>query len=394
MKIALFPGTFLPQTGGAEIVTHQLARHLQARGHTVVVLTWWGFWRRQPSGLPYPVRPFLPRTFTWQNLSAWPGFGHHAAFAEFQIAALQKWHRFDLWHAHLAFPAAALLARILPRLHVPYVVTCHGGDVCTLPEIQYGLRLNPHVDVAVRHALQQARAVIAISSLMEETLASIVTDRQKIVRIPNGIDTAGFSPAAEPPGGDTGTRSLRLLSVSRGDRVKNTPFIADIGAVLKARGVAFRWDIIGRNNEELERRAAALGLTAEVVVRGEIPALASVAGPASAPPPLLDAYRQADVVVVPSLFESFSLVAGEAMACGKPVVASSACGCRDLIQPGINGQLAKPRSASDFADKILACIPADNRPMPSAEIAAGIAAQYSWEKITAAYEQLYRRVVS
>ncbi len=394
MKIALFPGTFLPQTGGAEIVTHQLARHLQARGHTVVVLTWWGFWRRQPPDLPYPVRPFLPRTFTWQNLSAWPGFGNHAAFAEFQIAALQKWHRFDLWHAHLAFPAAALLARILPRLHVPYVVTCHGGDVCTLPEIQYGLRLNPHVDVAVRNALQQARAVIAISSLMEETLAAIVADRQKIVRIPNGIDTAGFSPAAEPPGGDTGTRPLRLLSVSRGDRVKNTPFIADIGAVLKSRRLPFQWEVIGRNNEELRDRAAALGLSGEIIIRGEIPALAARRDPAPAASALRAAYHRADVVVVPSLFESFSLVAGEAMACGKPVVASSACGCRDLIQPGINGQLAKPRSAADFADKILACIPANNSRMHSAEIAAGIAAQYSWEKITAAYEQLYRRVVS
>jgi len=64
-------------------------------------------------------------------------------------------------------------------------------------------------------------------------------------------------------------------------------------------------------------------------------------------------YCAADVVVVPSRQESFSMVSSESIACGTPVVAFDATGPRDIIDHKENGYLAKSYDSSDFATGIL-----------------------------------------
>ncbi len=60
-----------------------------------------------------------------------------------------------------------------------------------------------------------------------------------------------------------------------------------------------------------------------------------------------------NIVVVPSRFEGFGLTAIEAMACGKPVVASNLDGLAEIIQHGINGFLVDSEDINEFAEKIV-----------------------------------------
>ncbi|HOV11474.1 MAG TPA: glycosyltransferase family 4 protein [Bacteroidales bacterium] len=60
-----------------------------------------------------------------------------------------------------------------------------------------------------------------------------------------------------------------------------------------------------------------------------------------------------DIVVVPSRFEGFGLTAIEAMACGKPVVASNVDGLAEIIQDGENGFLVASEDVNGFADCIV-----------------------------------------
>jgi glycosyltransferase involved in cell wall biosynthesis len=64
-------------------------------------------------------------------------------------------------------------------------------------------------------------------------------------------------------------------------------------------------------------------------------------------------YGASDVVVVPSLQEAWGLVATEAMACGKPVVASRVGGLPDQVIDGYNGFLVPPMDSKALADRIL-----------------------------------------
>lgn len=71
---------------------------------------------------------------------------------------------------------------------------------------------------------------------------------------------------------------------------------------------------------------------------------------------VVDAYRCADVFVLPSLYENLPNTIAEAMACGIPTVAFAVGGIPDMIVSGQTGFLAKPYDVTDLADGIRACL--------------------------------------
>lgn len=68
---------------------------------------------------------------------------------------------------------------------------------------------------------------------------------------------------------------------------------------------------------------------------------------------LVPFYQQAELFVLPSIFEPFGMTTIEAMACGKPVVASKLGGIRNVISSGENGFLIDPSNFSEFADAMI-----------------------------------------
>jgi len=64
-------------------------------------------------------------------------------------------------------------------------------------------------------------------------------------------------------------------------------------------------------------------------------------------------YANADITVVPSLFESFGQVAVESMACGTPVVAFDTSGLKDIVSHKIDGYLAKPFDVTELSEGII-----------------------------------------
>lgn len=67
---------------------------------------------------------------------------------------------------------------------------------------------------------------------------------------------------------------------------------------------------------------------------------------------LQQAYSAADVMIVPSVQESFGQTASEALACGTPVIAFKATGLKDIVEHQISGYLAKPYEVKDLAQGI------------------------------------------
>jgi glycosyltransferase involved in cell wall biosynthesis len=71
---------------------------------------------------------------------------------------------------------------------------------------------------------------------------------------------------------------------------------------------------------------------------------------------LFGVIRSAKLVILPSLFENFSNAGLEAMALGKPVVATHGTAFEEIIQDGVNGFLVEPGDAEALAQKILSCL--------------------------------------
>ncbi len=101
-------------------------------------------------------------------------------------------------------------------------------------------------------------------------------------------------------------------------------------------------------------------------------------------------YSAAEMVVVPSHYESFGMVALEAMACGTPVVASQVGGLAFLVQDGVTGYTIPDGDPVVLCDKLLALLGDAELRMKMGERAEQLARDYDWKKIAKRIVELYR----
>jgi glycosyltransferase involved in cell wall biosynthesis len=211
-------------------------------------------------------------------------------------SALTRRGRFDGVEGHFVLPSGviALVAARLRRL--PLVVYAHGADVRDMANRNAVYRM------LARHVLRGADAVVTNS---RETAGYVAALGARATVVPPGIDLSRFSPEPLPQergvlylGGDLSHKGIDIARV-----------LADT--------------LVGPGIRELDP--------------SEVPALMS----------------EHTVVLVPSRAEPFGLVAAEAIASGRWVVASAVGGLLDIVGEGANGSLV---SDGDFAGA-LASVP-------------------------------------
>ena len=265
------------------------------------------------------------------------------------IARLIEKSQPNLLHAHFAYPEGwtAYLARASCKRRIPLVVTLHGYDILVEPSVGYGLRLSKRYDALVRRVLNAADAVIVASRAVYDEAAKLVEDVEKLYLIPNQVDVEKFNPELN---GDIIRRKYAVEGKQVVFTLRHHRPVYGISYLLLAaklilnakKDIVF---IIGGGGPLLNYHrelAGKLGISPYVIFTGEIPREIV---------PLY--YAASDVVVVPSLQEAWGLVATEAMACGKPVVASRVGGLPDQVIDGFNGFLVPPRDPKALADRIL-----------------------------------------
>jgi D-inositol-3-phosphate glycosyltransferase len=104
-------------------------------------------------------------------------------------------------------------------------------------------------------------------------------------------------------------------------------------------------------------------------------------------------YSAAEIVIVPSHYESFGMVALEAMACGTPVVASQVGGLAFLIQDGITGYHVPVGDPEALCDRITALLSDPELRTRLGNQAALFAERYQWQNISTQIRTLYHEVL-
>jgi len=96
---------------------------------------------------------------------------------------------------------------------------------------------------------------------------------------------------------------------------------------------------------------------------------------------------------MPSHYESFGMVALEAMACGIPVVASQVGGLAYLVKDGVTGYVVPDGDVAALSDCLMALLTNPELRQQMGEKAAEEALNYTWEKITARILDLYENIL-
>jgi glycosyltransferase involved in cell wall biosynthesis len=213
--------------------------------------------------------------------------------------------------------------------------------LCHVHEAQEQLgRLQGRVLIA---PLLAAALVVANSDATRRWLTAHflrLRSRTRVVRI--GYRFGPVPPPPQRPADDP----ARIVLVGRLNPIKGQDTAIEATALLRAQGHQVVLELVGdvfRGYEpvrdQLREQSARLGIADQVVFTG------FVADPT-------EAYRRADVVVIPSVIESFGMVAVEACAQARPVVASSVGGLPEIVVDGTTGLLIPPRDPQALATAV------------------------------------------
>jgi D-inositol-3-phosphate glycosyltransferase len=104
-------------------------------------------------------------------------------------------------------------------------------------------------------------------------------------------------------------------------------------------------------------------------------------------------YSAAELLVMPSHYESFGMVALESMACGTPVVASRVGGLAFLVQDDVNGYSVPDGDIDALSEKITLLLRDPQHRQKLGQQAITYAQDYAWEKITARIADLYQELL-
>ncbi len=170
--------------------------------------------------------------------------------------------------------------------------------------------------------------------------------------------------------------------------------IGFLGRLVLEKGLNVFADVIA----ELERR----GVAHKVLIIGDGPArddlrerlpTAIMAG-FQAGNDLGRAVASLDILLNPSVTETFGNVTLEAMACGVAVVAADATGARTLVAPGRSGELIAPTDIAGYADAIAAYAADPARLRAAGEAGRTLAQDYQWDRVNQAVLDAYLAIVN
>ncbi len=301
------------------------------------------------------------------------------------LARLFRRRRFDVIHTHSSKAGGlgrvgALLARTkTPVVHTPHTFAFTFTD-------QFGPRKRG-LFLRIERFLGRRTARLVHVSLSErrDVAPFRIVPPERAVVIPNGIDAARYADV-------DGNLVRRELGLAGGAFLVGT-----VGLLNEAKGHVHLIDAARRVRERfpgvviviagdgglrgaLERRIREAGLDGTVRLLGYRTDVDRI-------------LAALDLFVLPSLWEGLPYVVLEAMASGRPVIASDVNGARDLVADGVTGRLVRPAHPDALADAILQLLedPASRERFARAG-RERVRSDYSLERMIEQYVDLYRSI--
>ena len=231
------------------------------------------------------------------------------------VRAMRRWKP-DVVHAHSTF-AGGVVRTLSLAMPLPPIVYCPHGWVFDVAQSSAGRRLTRTAERALSHRCER---IVAISAAEHRQGLDAGISAAKLVIVRNGIGTQGCEAVA-----DWKDDRLKVLFVGRLDRQKGVDVLLD---AVRGLGDSVCVRIVGEQVLMGESSLAHANQIAHVEFLGWL-----------AQPDVAAQLNAADVVVMPSRWEGFGLVAIEAMRAGKPVVASDVGGLREVVVEGVTGRL-------------------------------------------------------
>lgn len=232
------------------------------------------------------------------------------------LVAQEKFGKIDLIHAHVSYPGGFIAAQLSHEFNVPYVLTEHMG-----PFPFENLIINGRPLPEITTAFMQSKANIAVSDSLAKRLLTFGYDARYV--IPNVVDERRFN--FELPS----SRKIIFFTLCKMIELKGVEHLLKSIALWNppASHIEFRIAGDGPKLSKFKAMTTQLGLSDRVSWLGAI-----------CPTDVPKMMNECHIFILPSTHETFGVVYAEAIASGKPVIATRCGGPESIINQG-NGLL-------------------------------------------------------
>lgn len=315
----------------------------------------------QPSPYQYALFPF--------NLN-------ESALVEKIIETTSK-YQINTVHAHYSifFGNSAVLAQnILQKTKqntIKTIITFHGSDTIGFDPEHPGRIVPRHINTWI---LNQADTITAPSQALANQIKNIYHTNRQVTIIPNFIDPKIFKPCK--PRNQLPT----ILHISNYRKVKNALSVAKIFKYIQEKVPNAQLNLIGEGPElnSIEQFAYKHHLT-NINIKGVIKSESAIA----------EQLSQAHLTLVPSIFESFSLVALESLACGTPVISSNRGGLPEVVTQNQTGYLYDLKDLTNMAASAIKLLRDQTLWQKFSHNALSSSQKFHQSKIIPKYQKLY-----
>jgi glycosyltransferase involved in cell wall biosynthesis len=341
MSILMVVRYFHPWAGGAERQAQRLAKKLIGRGGKVTVVTGWWFRRTSRKEIVDTVP--ISRNFTCWGMFDIKGvrkFGAYIYMLTLFAYLVRHRREYDILHVHLANYHAfvsLVAARLLGKKIIIKIGNTGEWGIRAMKEGRgQGIWGMERMFVSLRHS----DCIVAVNPAITGELVAEGFAADKIVEIPNGIETDMFESKA-----DYGLNSQCVLTfVGRLHPQKGVDvLLRSVHQVYQVQSeMNWRLQVLGdgRLRDQLEALARNLGIAEAVDFCGQVDNVE-------------DYLAGSDIFVLPSRTEGISNALLEAMACGLPCIATRIDGNRHVLTDGYDGLLVTPDDVDELAQAII-----------------------------------------
>lgn len=376
MKILNVIQGFSPLHYGSAEVAYHVSKELAKRGHEVTIHT-------SDFKLTQEYINCIPEVKvcafkTWRNLAKF-----YVTPAMIKSAKEEITH-FDVIHMHNYRTFQNIIVHHYAKKYgIPYVLQAHGD----LPRMIEKQRLKKLYDrVFGYRILRDATKVIALTKIIVEQYKQMGVDENRIEIIPNGVDLSEYNNLPEKRG------FRKKYSVGEDEKI-----ILYLGRIHKGKGIDLLVKAFADLIKELD--------DAKLVITGPDDGFLStlkrqiedlkigdrilLTGPLFGRDKL-EAYVDADVYVLPSIYETFGVTVLEACACGTPVIVTDNCGCGELVKEANAGYLVKYGDIEGLKEKMKWIIENPEEGTEMAKIGRKyIEENLAWDKVVKKVEGVY-----
>ena len=395
------------ETGGLNVYVRELARELVERGHHVDVFT-----RRTDADAPEIVpmaavsgpdgplaqadgRPVARLVHIDAGRAAPLEKRTLPAYIDAFEAGVTAFVRregltYDVLHSHY-WLSGLVAERLKTRWGLPHIAMFH-----TTGQVKNRARVSeqePETRIEAERAIAQGAERVVVASRDEQQLLVRLygANADRIAVVPCGVNLDLFRPIAK----EDARRQLGLsdddrilLFVGRIEPLKGVDILLGAAAQLEGDSDCFVLVVGGDSTDRQGEVAHLRGLASELGIAERVSFLGAVDHERL---PLF--YSAADVCVMPSFYESFGLVALEAMACGTPVVASRVGGLAGTVRDSETGYLIPWRCPEPFAERLELLLGNEELRRAFGLAAREAVERFRWGNVAEAMLGLYRELI-